>query len=187
MARSAKPKTERDILNELHSSSVGAFVFRTQIFGGAGAVGTSSGGLEVNIVDADGGNFEPSSELLSSSASRTASLQTAAQTNRGHRGVYVFVKSNAGQSSHTLTINIRGRLPGGGSSDFINLLAGSSYHPSSGGGTVRTALLYPDGNATAAGGIDDRASAPLPRIWDVKIVHGTTQAYDYSVRAVRIF
>jgi hypothetical protein len=171
MARSTRPLSVQDIANFL--------------FGSTSALdSTAAGAFKITRLDSAGGAIEASSEQLSSSASRTATLVSADQTNRGHRGAYIFAKINSAASSGSFQLTVQAKLPGGGSSDYVTIVSGSSYVPST-GASVRTALVYP-ATITAVSGVNEVASISLPRIWRTRMVHGTTRAIDYSVLAVRL-
>lgn len=127
---------------------------------------------------------EPTHKELSSSVSRTATLDTPMQENVYARGVTVLMKINSADSSATVTgLNIQARLGSSGGT-YVSFLAGSSFAPTT-GGENRKYTVYPGGNASAVSGALD-GIAGLPPFWRAQVVHGTTRAIDYSLHAFRI-
>jgi hypothetical protein len=181
MARGAKPKTFQDLMNELHSSSGGAFTFRVQLFDGGGAAMASSAAnaAKVTQVDTVGVARENRQDTVSSSAARTATFNTPNQINLNFRGAYIGIKFNSADSSAGLTVAIRGLFS---PSSQAFTLGGSSFVPST-GASLKTWLVYPAGSTTKPSGVNGVARVPLPKIWDVQVTHGTTRATDYGIFA----
>ena len=172
MARSRKPVPVQDLLNELIDSS-------------KALDSTKAGAFKITRVDSVGSPIEASSETISSSASRIATLVSADQINRGHIGAYIFLDINSADSSGNLIMSIQAKVPGGGSSDYVDIFTGSSFLPST-GASIKSYLIYPSGSTKVDGGLNGISSAPLPRTWRAKVTHNNNEPIDYSIQAYRL-
>jgi hypothetical protein len=107
-----------------------------------------------------------------SSAARTATINSADQTNRNHRGVTVYLNVTAVTATPSLVVKIQAKDPAG---NYVDLLVGSAV------ATVSAAsyTVYPGVTETA--NVD--ASTPLPRDWRVRVEHGDADSATYTVTA----
>jgi hypothetical protein len=108
---------------------------------------------------------------LLASTGRTATTNSADQTNYNNSGVWVVLNITAVPGVDTVTINIQGKDPVSGS--YVNLLTGAAQV---GTGTTEYAV-YPGVTETAT--VD--VSRPLPRVWRVSVTHSGAGSFTYSV------
>ncbi len=127
---------------------------------------------------------QPSSGVVvSSSVARTATHNSADQTNRDHIGAYVFLDFNAGaDSSCDLIVSIEAKTPGG---SYVDIFTGSSFVPST-GASIKSYLIHPNGSTKADGALVGISSAPLPLTWRATVTHNNTRSVDYSIEAMYV-
>lgn len=117
------------------------------------------------------------------SAARTASAQSADQTNYNHRGVLVALKVTVNPGgAETLIIAVTFKEPIGGA---YRVMAVSAALFGAGGTGEYRILMYP-GVAAASQEIDQTVGYPLPRTWRVEITNSSTGSWTYSVSAMPI-
>lgn len=114
---------------------------------------------------------------LLTSASRSATVNSASQTNRGCKGVIAWLNISVFNGGTGMDMTIEGQDPVSGNwSDLANMTNRS--------GTVRphTLELCPgSGSASTPSLYGVRAEGHLPDVWRVKITHATATAHTYSV------
>lgn len=115
------------------------------------------------------------------SAARTASTNSADQTNYNARGVIVILTQTVNPgASETLQLVLQARDPID-TAGYFNLSTPTTATAFGGGtGSIRY-ILYPGINTTAGGGWDAQFSVALPRIWRVRVVHSAAGSWTYSV------
>lgn len=107
------------------------------------------------------------------SAARTATVATADQRNRAHKGVRVHIKTTADPASASITYTIQGKDDITG--DYYTLLASAAVAAT--GDTFLT--IYP--NIAVAANVS--ASNVLPAFWRVNCVAGNADSMTYQVTA----
>lgn len=110
------------------------------------------------------------------SAARTATTNSADQTNYNAKGLYVYFAITAVPGTDTVTLTIQAKGPVAGT--YETLLTGAAEV----GTATRCYLLYP-GAGAAANGVDVVNAFPLPRTWRITITHSGSGSFTYSVGA----
>lgn len=112
-------------------------------------------------------------KLLLASAARTASVNTADQRNRYHRGVRIHIDATAAAATPSVVFTLQGKDEITG--DYYDLLASAAVTA-----TGDTFLLYAPGAATTA-----NVSAPgqLPAVWRVKVAAADADSLTYALTA----
>lgn len=113
-------------------------------------------------------------------APRVVTTASAPQTNRGHRGVIVFLNITvAGVGGQTLTVQVQGLDTA--SNDWVTLTGAAT-------GITATGLYGFELSPGASGGTLSspnfvllRVSGGLPRTWRVNVVHSGANPFTYSV------
>jgi hypothetical protein len=119
----------------------------------------------------------PQGGSLLGSAPRNVTTASVSQTNRGHRGVIVFLNITAAAGGQSLTLNIEGFdvvssnwcVLVNGVATTANGLTGVELSPGAGGATIASNNLI----AVRSGG--------LPRNWRVNVIHSGGAVWTYSV------
>jgi hypothetical protein len=112
-------------------------------------------------------------KTLLASAARTATVNTADQLNRQHKGVRVHVNATAATATPSVVFTVEGKDNITG--DYYTLLASAAVT-----GTGDTFLtIYPNIAVTA----NVSASNVLPAYWRVTCVHGDADSITYNVTA----
>jgi hypothetical protein len=120
---------------------------------------------------------------LLASAARTASTNTADQTNYNHRGVIVHLDITANPGgAETLTVEIYAKCPASG-----------EYHLMTGFPAVAAAtnahyayVLYPAAVETVNAARTEIQGLVLPRTWRARILHSAAGSWTYSLGAQSI-
>lgn len=107
-----------------------------------------------------------------SSAARTASTNSSDMTNHNQTGLTAFLDITGLGVGSTLQLLVQGKDPVTG--NYVTLANGSAQ------ATTGTTFvhIYP---GASAGLSDGFASAPLPRTWRIRVVHGNGLSCTYSV------
>jgi len=113
---------------------------------------------------------------LLASAARTATTDSANQTNYNAKGLAVFFQITAVPTVETVTLTVFGISPVTGSA--YTMLQGAAEAAV----TQRLYIVYP-GVGVAAGGVSVVAGYPLPRTWRIRITHSASGSFTYSVVA----
>jgi len=113
---------------------------------------------------------------LLASAARTATTNSAPQTNQNARGVLVYLNVTAASGTGGLRLAVQAQDPVSGNYININLL------PTAVTATGLTAyLIYP--GSSQAGNLTQATAALLPRSWRVQVTANDSSSYTYSVGA----
>lgn len=123
----------------------------------------------------------PQEGTLLASAARTATSASATQTNRGHRGVIVWLNVTSALAAGTALVQIEGQDPVSGNWVILNQTpqgAGAGFT-----GTLGLELSpgASGGTNSSAGYMIQRISGTLPRAWRVNVVHSGANSITYSV------
>lgn len=113
------------------------------------------------------------SVTLLASAARTASNNTADQSNNSYRGLHVIIDVTAVSATPSVVATIQGKDEVSGV--YYDLLVATAITA-----TGTTVLKVYPGIAAAAGGA---ASDVLPSTWRVKLTHADSDSITYSVAA----
>ena len=118
------------------------------------------------------------------SAARTASTQTADQTNYNGRGAQVILDVTATPNdAQTLQITIEAKDPV--TSKYVQMAAFTALVASAIGATATTATyiytVYPGAAETIAAAAHELQALPLPRTWRVNVLHSSSGSWTYSV------
>ena len=165
MVRSVKPIPPADISNVEHSTQASA--------------------KRILPVDTVGTIIEPTDKTILASAARTATFNSSTETNRGHRGIMMFLDVTGATSSGSLTPKIEALDPASGSSGYFDLLGSTAI--SSTAIKRYGYVLYPgfsSGPASSSGKIGDIIKAVpygLPRTYRFTVTHGSTRSWTYSI------
>jgi len=108
------------------------------------------------------------------SRSRTSSSTSGDYTNYSSKGVTVYWDISVISGSETVTLYVRTKDPISGS--YRNLIASACLTTAS----SYTYMIYPN-IAAGAEGITETIGYPLPRIWDMNVVHDSGSPFTYSV------
>jgi len=115
-------------------------------------------------------------ETVLASAARTATTNSADQTNYNARGVHVLLNVTVVPGVDTVTLSIQGK----------DLLSGAYYTLLTGPAVVATGMnvykVFPGITAVANG----TASDVLPRTWRVSVTHSAATSFTYSVGAALV-
>lgn len=131
------------------------------------ATGNGAGGYDTQQSNA--------SLTLFASAARTTLQQSADQSNPNARGVQIVLNVTAASGTGGLTVTVVGKDPVSGTYYALNA---SPTAVTATGTTVYE--LYP-GDGAASGGVTQRTSGPLPRVWGIKVAVGDASSYTYSI------
>jgi hypothetical protein len=113
----------------------------------------------------------PESFTLLASTARTASVDTADQLNRGHRGLVLVIDATASAATPSVVFTIQGKDRASGK--YYTILVSAAVT-----GTGTTALrVYP--GLTAATNVT--ANDVLPECWRLNVVAGDADSLTYSV------
>lgn len=110
---------------------------------------------------------------LLASAARTASVNTADQINRGHRGLHLVIDATASAATPSVTFTIQGKDATSG--QYYTILASAAVT-----GTGTTVLRVFDG-ATASANVT--ANDVLPATWRLSVSAADADSLTYSVGA----
>lgn len=165
MARSPKPKSLQDLLNESHSSSGGASLLRI--------VRAAAGGVALENTAAN---------VFSSSTARTATQTSTTYTNYGMRGLRLTMRVLTGDSSAAITPTLSYRDAAGTYSDVLNSTAVTST-----AAAVYEYFVYPGGSTKGVGtSVKKVLGLPLAFQYRVGVTHGSTRSRTYSMRIERL-
>jgi hypothetical protein len=125
---------------------------------------------------ADGSRWRNNTEgVLLASAARTATTTASGPTNHNARGVVVFLNVTAASGTGGLQVTLRAVDPVSGASFQLNAT------PAAVVATGQYAYeLYPGASGAAAGSVQQRTAAALPRRFELTVVHGDASSYTYS-------
>ena len=110
-------------------------------------------------------------------ATRIATTASPQMRNRWHDGVLVALAVIAASGTGGLTLHVRGYDSSSGSS--YDLLADTAPITTAG----EYVFLLKTAAGAASNGVRVVASRPLPKLWDIQVVHGDGSNYTYSVTA----
>ncbi len=112
---------------------------------------------------------------LLTSAARTATTASAEQVNYNARGVLLYFNVSAVPGTDTVQLTVEGKDPVSGN-------WGQIWAPAAISATVQPGryMLYP---GVGAANLTGQASAALPRIWRVRVIHSGVGSFTYSVGA----
>jgi hypothetical protein len=111
---------------------------------------------------------------LLASAARTATTNTADQTNANGKGVVVYLAITAASGTGGLQVSIQGKDPVSGNYFLLATLGAAVTTTGN-----KAYMFYP--GAASGGSLQAGAQMVLPRTWRVQIVHGDGTSYTYSV------
>ncbi len=109
------------------------------------------------------------------SAARTATVNSADQTNSNGRGVLVTLNVTALADTPSVVLSIEGKM----GSVYEALLTAAAAVTATG---IHSYLVYP-GCGAASADVVQVAGFPLPRTWRVTVTHGDADSITYSVTA----
>ena len=142
--------------------------------GGSGFSLASPGYVEV--LTSAGGPLENTQGTLLTSAVRTTSTNSPAQTNYNARGVVIVLDVTAASGTGGLTVQIKAPDP-------VTTTGSNQLHnnPTAVTATGQTLYaLYP-GASTTGGVVANAFSMVLPRSWFLTVNHGDGSGYTYDV------
>lgn len=117
---------------------------------------------------------------LLASSQRTATITSEDIVNHAEnlnvRGAYVFLDVTGVQTTPLITLSVQAIDPVSG--DYVNVLAATAGVSSS-----AVYLIYP-GIGSAADGVTQVRSYPLPASWRVRVAHADADPITYSVGAL---
>ncbi len=130
-----------------------------------------------------GWDREPANQEASllASAARTSTTSSAAQTNRGHRGVIVWLNVTGAGAGGTILVHIQGWDPAASAWVTLNATPAGAGAGFTGGLGMEVSPGASGGTAATAGYMIQRVGGGLPRTWRVSVVHDTGNSFTYSV------
>jgi hypothetical protein len=111
---------------------------------------------------------------LLASAARTATTNTADQTNVNGRGLAIYLAITAASGTGGLTPVIQGKDPVSG--NYFTLATMGSAVTTTGN---KSYMFYP--GAASAGSLQNGVQQVLPRTWRVQVTAGDGTSYTYSL------
>jgi len=134
---------------------------------------TSARAIHTHPRDSAGNAAENATDTVLSSAARTASINSADQTNLNYRGVQVIIDATAASATPSLTVKIQGKDPVSGK--YYDLITSAAIT-----GISTTVLkVYPGITASANAAVSD----VLPKTWRVSVTAANTDSITYSAVA----
>lgn len=130
----------------------------------------------IKIIPMDSNGNEqtfPVEVTLLASAARTATVNTADQTNYGFRGLHVIIDATAASLTPSVVFTIQGKDSLSGK--YYTILASAAVTG------ISTTILRVFPGATASANVT--ANDQLPTTWRVNCVHADTDSITYSVGA----
>jgi hypothetical protein len=111
-------------------------------------------------------------------AARTATTVSPQMRNRRHNGVQIALAVSVASGTGGLTLHVRGYDSTSGAA-YDLLVDGAAIIA-----TGEYVFVVQTSVGAAGAGIRATANRPLPKLWDIQIVHGDASSYTYSVNAV---
>lgn len=124
---------------------------------------------------------QPARIELFASAARTATANSATQTNHQARGVAIFIDVTAAAATPSVVPKIEQSFDGG--TTWLDLFVVAAALTATGDYTY---LLYPGINPAADGAYTESVNLVLPRTWRLTMTHADADSFTYSVTAMQL-